>query len=204
MLEENYWIHVELFSMHITELPGALDELIAVYLHGRADLATSTTSTFPYSTKTADAHLDVLMRCRCALHSRVTHCSYLIVSAAMPNNPMTFTIIARLWSVIANVRYRNLYGEECSRLDRTIWIYDDQPKQPRLALRCVSVFMFDTPNSIRKELDEQVVDGIMIACVWSTFIEHRMAEWKTTMNWTFALIMYVQRPLSRCHFLIEI
>lgn len=65
VLEENYWIHVELFSMHITELPGALDELIAVYLHGRADLATSTTSTFPYSPQVADAHLDVLMRCRC-------------------------------------------------------------------------------------------------------------------------------------------
>ncbi|VDC07562.1 unnamed protein product [Peniophora sp. CBMAI 1063] len=172
VLEENYWIHVELFSMHITELPGALDELIAVYLHGRADLATSTTSTFPYSTKTADDHLDVLMRCR-----------------SMPTNPMTFTIIARLWSVIANVRYRNLYGEEYSRLDRTIWIYDDQPKQPRLGLRYLSVFMFGLPNAIRKELDEQVVDGIMIACVWSTFIERRIVEWQTTMNWTFALII---------------
>ena len=64
MLEETYWIHVELFSMHITELPGALEELIAVYLHGRADLDTSTTSTFPYSAQTTDDHLGVLMRCR--------------------------------------------------------------------------------------------------------------------------------------------
>lgn len=109
----------------------------------------------------------------------------------MPNNPITFTIIARLWSVIANIRYRNMYGEEYSRLDRTIRIYDTQPKRPSIALRYISVAMFGIPGAIHKELDEQVVDGIMIACVWSTFVENRMAEWKTTMQWTFALIVYV-------------
>lgn len=111
----------------------------------------------------------------------------------MPNNPITFTIIARMWSVIANVRYRNLYGEDYSRLDRTIRIYEDQPKQPPIILRYVSVIMFGFPNAIHKELDEQVVDGIMVACVWSLFIEHRATEWQTTMYWTFALILCVHR-----------
>ena len=177
--------------MHITELPGALDELIAVYLHGRADLATSTTSTFPYSPKMADDHLDVLMRCRCVFIFRAANRSCLIGLTAMPNNPMTFTIIARLWSVIVNVRYRNFYGEEYSRLDRTIRIYDGQPKQPHIILRYISGAMFGLPTAICKELDDQVVDGIMIACVWSTFIERRIADWHMTMHWTFALIMYV-------------
>lgn len=173
--------------MHIIDLPGALDELLAVYLHGRADLATSTTSTFPYSSQMADAHLDVLMRCRCMLVP-FSDRSYLTSVVALPHNPMTFTVIARLWSVIVNVRYRNLYGEEYSRLDRTIRIYDTPPGPPFIVLRWASAIMFKLPDAIRKELDEQVVDGIMIACVWSTFVEKQASEWKTTMYWTFGLI----------------
>lgn len=123
------------------------------------------------------------------------------VFPAMSNNPITFAIVARLWSVVANVRYRNMYGEDSSRLDRTIRIYDRPAKRPCFALRCVSLLLFGLPETINKQLDEQLVDGIMIAWVWSAFTGRRVAEWQTSMHWTFALIVYVQRPVTRCHLL---
>ena len=69
-LEENYWKHVEMFSMHLSGLPGALDELIAIYIHGHGDLATSTTSTFYFTPEVTAIHLDILKQCKGA-QSRV-------------------------------------------------------------------------------------------------------------------------------------
>ena len=54
-----------MFSMHLEKLPGAaLEELIAIYLHGRGDLATSETSTFYFSPEVTAIHLDILIQCR--------------------------------------------------------------------------------------------------------------------------------------------
>ncbi|KZV70805.1 hypothetical protein PENSPDRAFT_578838, partial [Peniophora sp. CONT] len=101
-LEENYWKHVEMFSMHIEDLPGALEELIAIYLHGRADLATSASSTFYFTPEVTDVHLDILMKCR-----------------STPKNSIMFSLIGRLWGYMANAKFQNFYGEDHCRLDHT-------------------------------------------------------------------------------------
>lgn len=120
------------------------------------------------------------------------------VSAAIPNNPITFTIVARLWTVIANVRYRNLYGEGASRLDRTIRIYDYCPRPPSIVLRWISILMFKLPDARYRILEVQVVDSIMISNIWTTFVGELEAEWQTTVYRTFALMVYGRALFGIC------
>ncbi|VDC02733.1 unnamed protein product [Peniophora sp. CBMAI 1063] len=171
-LEENYWKHVEMFCMHLDDLPGALEELISIYLHGRADLATSETSTFYFTPEVTDVHLDVLMKCR-----------------SMPRNPMVFSFIGRLWSFVANARFQNYYGEEHCRLDRTTRVFTHEERQPGIISRCLSAATFGLAHEIRAQLDVQLVDGLVIEKVWSALIAEQTAEWQKIMTWTFALII---------------
>lgn len=70
VLEENYWKHFEMFCMHLDSLPPkALDDLIAIHIHGRGDQATSSTSTSYWTPEVTAVHLDILMRCRGAYDS---------------------------------------------------------------------------------------------------------------------------------------
>ncbi|KZV67872.1 hypothetical protein PENSPDRAFT_653691 [Peniophora sp. CONT] len=171
-LEENYWKHVEMFCMHLDDLPGALEELIVIYLHGRADLATSSTSTFYFTPEVTDVHLDILIKCR-----------------SMPRNPMVFSFIGRLWGYMANARFQNFYGEDHCRLDRTTRVFAHQNQQPGIVSRCVSAAMIGLPQEIRGQLDEQLVDELVIEKVWSGFIASQSTEWQKLMQWTFALII---------------
>lgn len=88
---------------------------------------------------------------------------------------------ARLWKIIVFARYRNQYGEEYCRLERTSRIYEDNRKRPRI-LRHVSLIMFRIPDNVHKDWDEQLVDGMLIAYVWSVFVEGQVKEWKRTMR----------------------
>ncbi|KZV72861.1 hypothetical protein PENSPDRAFT_628261 [Peniophora sp. CONT] len=171
-LQENYWIHVEMFCMHLDSLPGALEELIAVYLHARGDLATSATSTFYFTPEVTAIHLDVLMQCR-----------------DMPENPITYAVIGRLWGLIANARFQNFYGEEHCRLDRLTNVFKHKEEHPSLVLRFISVVLFGYPDAVRPQLNELLVDGLVLDRVLKDFVANHSAEWRSLMQRSFGLIV---------------
>jgi hypothetical protein len=65
-LEENYWIHVELFPETASLYSAvALDEILVTFLHARADALTSTEPTiptFPYTTEQSRDFIELLQR----------------------------------------------------------------------------------------------------------------------------------------------
>lgn len=84
MLQEQYWTHVEQFPSHRFEsLNLAVDELIAIFIHGEGDQMTSVGSTFAYTAKQAKQYTRILKDAR-------EHLAY----------APSVCIIARLWGVV--------------------------------------------------------------------------------------------------------
>ena len=87
-LEENYWIHVELFPETASQYTvNALNELHAIFLHARAgeaenqlffhvpgsdrqhlDAPTSDTPTFPYTTNQCEDFIELLQHSKGVFH----------------------------------------------------------------------------------------------------------------------------------------
>lgn len=83
-LAELYWQHVEQFPSHrLQRLSLAVDDLIAVFIHGEGDHLTSSNSTFPYVAK------------ECKHFTRV-----LEAAKQRLDQPPSVCIVARLWSVV--------------------------------------------------------------------------------------------------------
>ncbi|KAI0034719.1 hypothetical protein K488DRAFT_44984, partial [Vararia minispora EC-137] len=181
-IQQNYWIHVEMFCVHLKSLHSdALEELISIFVHGQIDHMTSFTSTFPYSKTDCADIIKILKTCR-----------------SMPYSPNTFACIARLWSHVISNRYLTHYGEEHCRLDRTTSIYGGRTTTRNRVLDAVSRALFCLPDAIRSKLEDQFVDDLVTKHQWSAFIRTQMQDWKLSMQWTFALLMYV--PCWSVHF----
>ncbi|KAI9438689.1 hypothetical protein H4582DRAFT_1950257 [Lactarius indigo] len=88
-LEENYWIHIELFPETASQYSEiALNELQATFLHARADALTSETPTFPYTANQCQDFIE-LLRC----------------SKAHASSPHVTTYVARLWATVGKFFY---------------------------------------------------------------------------------------------------
>jgi hypothetical protein len=75
VLEEHYWNHVANFPMHFGGLSiQTVNELIGVFLHGRADRMTSKVSTFPYDAVECANYLDLLKTARDDISSGYSTC----------------------------------------------------------------------------------------------------------------------------------
>ncbi|VDC07555.1 unnamed protein product [Peniophora sp. CBMAI 1063] len=173
-LEENYWKHVEMFGMHLSAqsfIKDPVKQLVGIYLHGRADLATSDTSTFYFAPGVTDAHLGILERCQ-----------------AIQDDPIIYAFVGRLWGFVCNHRFQNFHGEEHCRLDRTTSVLRCDEERQSFCLHFISAgLLFGLPESIRRQLHEQMVDGLVVERVWSAFISDQTAEWTKVMQWTLAL-----------------
>ncbi|KAH9998653.1 hypothetical protein BJV77DRAFT_704337 [Russula vinacea] len=99
-LEENYWIHVEMFPATASQYSmTALNELNIIFLNARANALTSDISTFPYTVEECDRFIN-LFQCR------KEHAS----------NPYVTTFVARLWVAIAHHRFFTHFGEDRCRM----------------------------------------------------------------------------------------
>lgn len=107
----------------------------------------------------------------------------------MPENPVVYPFIGRLWGSICNARFINCYGESFCRLDRITNVFEHEEEQPSIVQRLISAVMFGYPEVVRQQLDQQLTDGLVWERVWSVFISDQMTEWQKLMQWTFALIM---------------
>ncbi|KAH9026751.1 hypothetical protein EDB85DRAFT_162236 [Lactarius pseudohatsudake] len=88
-LQENYWIHIELFPQTASKYSAvALNELYIILLHVRTDAFSLQPPAFPYTVKQCEVLIDILGR------RKVDQAS----------SPHTTIYVARLWATVARHR----------------------------------------------------------------------------------------------------
>ncbi|VDC07561.1 unnamed protein product [Peniophora sp. CBMAI 1063] len=175
-LASNYWKHVEMFCMHLVDnAPGEkhLIELTFIIVHARADMATSDSSTWPFTAEVTDVYLDLLRRCR-----------------ELPYHPVMYAFVGRLWVFVSDYRFTNFHGEEVPRLDVTSSVLEHTDEEPSILFQLMSaVLLFGQPEAVRRELSVQLVDGLVVDRVWTAFISDKIKEWRKLMQWTLVLVL---------------
>ncbi|KAI0261593.1 hypothetical protein BC834DRAFT_460071 [Gloeopeniophorella convolvens] len=174
-LEENYWIHVELFP--VTLVPQysqtALRELQAILLHARADALTSEVPTFPYTPEESGRFIEMLQRGK-------EHAS----------DPYIITLMARLRAVVANHRFITHFGEEHCRMSSQHSILEAPERKRNLILTAISKLLFGLPEERRAQLEGLWVDELAYTSAWRKHISETVEDLQQKMIWNFALLMY--------------
>ncbi|KAH9941637.1 uncharacterized protein BXZ73DRAFT_98025 [Epithele typhae] len=154
-LESQYWSHIEQFSAHrIERLHLAIDELIAVFVHGEADQRTSMTSCFPYTSDQCKHFIRILGNAN-----------------TFPQQTTGLTVIARMWCNIATHRFQTMYGQCSARLDRHQRILEDSPNPQRgMLFGAASRLLFNIPAQYAAKFDHMYTDGIIYGYVFRDFL----------------------------------
>ena len=121
-LEENYWIHVELFPETASQYSAiAVNELLVTFLHARAgkagnrlifyapgsdrhnlDALTSDTPTFPYTANQCQEFIELLQRSKGVFH--LIYLAWpsvdLFFCVDHASSPYITTYVARLWATV--------------------------------------------------------------------------------------------------------
>ncbi|OJT02357.1 hypothetical protein TRAPUB_7140 [Trametes pubescens] len=166
-LGDLYWQHIEQFPSHSPNgLSLAVDDLIAIFIHGQGDHMTSENSTFPYVAKECKNFIRVLEGAK----QRLDH-------------PGSICIVARLWSVISRSRVQTHYAQERTRLacDQLIL---DLPEAPRGRIfAAASRLLFGIPQTYAAKLDRVFSDEIVFVHPWRNFMTQCRAEWQQYLSW---------------------
>jgi hypothetical protein len=173
-LQENYWIHVELFpeTASLYSLT-ALNELQVIFLHARADALTSDTPTFPYTAKQSEEFIDLLQRGK-------DHAS----------SPYTITYVARLWATVANHRFFIHFGEDHCRLSSDQSILEAPDSKRSLALTIISkTLLLGLPDEHQAQFESLWVDQLAYTSPWRKHVSGTVEELNQLTSWFFALLM---------------
>jgi hypothetical protein len=171
VLEELYWTHVERFPMHIGGLPyKAVDDLIAIFAHGRADRLTSSVSTFPYTAPQSAEFLDLLRSSRAEITNGQTTC-----------------FVARLWGTIASNRFTTHYGQEVTRLSRDQPILVPTPEKHWITAS-ISRVLCNVPNAYFSKFEKLYVDELVYEDQWKSFMSGCLEDWKLSLSWVSQLL----------------
>ncbi|KAH9003504.1 hypothetical protein EDB86DRAFT_2370277 [Lactarius hatsudake] len=173
-LEENYWIHVELFPETASQYSEiALNELQATLLHARADALTSETPTFPY---TANQCQDFIQLLQC--------------SRAHASSPHVTTYVARLWATVANHRFFIHFGEDHCRMSSDQAILEVLNNKESLVLAIMSkTLLFGLPDRHRAQFERLWVDQLAYTAAWRKHVSGTVEDLKQMMSWVFALLI---------------
>jgi hypothetical protein len=172
VLEEHYWNHVANFPMHFGGLSTqAVDELIGVFLHGRADRMTSKVSTFPYGAAECANFLDLLKTARDDISSGYSTC-----------------LVARLWSFIVSNRFGTHYGQEHVRLSRDQAILVETGSQKHWFFTSASRVFFGAPDMYTSLFDKIFVDDLVYEDQWRIFMSTCREDWKMSIYWVSTLV----------------
>ncbi|KAI1786741.1 hypothetical protein LXA43DRAFT_1184989 [Ganoderma leucocontextum] len=171
VLQEQYWTHVEQFPSHRFEsLDLAVDELIAIFIHGEGDQMTSVGSTFAYTAKQAKNYTRILQNAR-------DHLAY----------APSVCIVARLWGVVSRVRYQTFFAQERARLDRTQRVLDIPETNRGRVFTMASRLLYEIPTARAKELEKLYLDNLVYMHAWADFVQRSQNEWKEHLPWIFAV-----------------
>lgn len=173
-LEENYWIHVELFPETASQYSvNALNQLQTAFLHARADALTSETSTFPYTANQSQDFIELLQRSK-------DHAS----------SPYVTTYVARLWATVVNHRFFIHFGEDHCRLSYEQAILEVSDRKESLFLAIISkTLLFGLPNWHRARFERLWVDQLAYTCPWRKHVSETTEDLKQNVLWTFALLI---------------
>ncbi|KAH9171924.1 hypothetical protein EDB89DRAFT_1030082 [Lactarius sanguifluus] len=172
-LEENYWIHVELFPETASQYSAiALNELQAIFLHARADALTSEIPTFPYTANQCEDFIELLQRSK-------DHAS----------NPFVVTYVARSWATVANHRFFVRFGEDHCRPLSDQPILETSDGKSGLALAIISkILLFGIPGHYEARFKSFWVDQFADTSRWLEYISETVEDLKQTRSWILALL----------------
>ncbi|KAI9458566.1 hypothetical protein BJY52DRAFT_411425 [Lactarius psammicola] len=173
-LEENYWIHVELFPETASQYSAiALNELQATFLHARADALTSETPTFPYTANQSQDFIELLQR-----------------SKDHATSPYITTYVARLWATVANHRFFIHFGEDHCRLSSDQAILEVPDRKESLVLEIISKsLLFGLPDQHRARFERLWVDQLAYTSPWRKHVSDTTEDLKQMVSWTFPLLI---------------
>jgi len=183
-LEENYWAHVEMFPATASQYSvTALNELIVILLHARADALTSDIPSFPYTADECERFIKLLKD-----------------GKEYAPNPYITTFVARLWVVVANHRFFTHFGEDHCRMSSTHSILESPPKKRSIFLTAISKLLFDQPVEHRERLESLWVDELVYTSAWRKHVSERVGDLLQKMTWIFALTIanILILPISYC------
>ncbi|KAI9465769.1 hypothetical protein BJY52DRAFT_485793 [Lactarius psammicola] len=174
-LQENYWIHVELFPETASQYAlTALNELQIIFLHARADALTSETPTFPYTAKQSEEFIDLLQR------GKADHAS----------SPYITTYVARLWATVANHRFFVHFGEDHCRLSSDQSILEVPDNKRSLVLAFISnALLFRLPNEHQARFESLWVDQLAYTAPWRKHVSGNVDDLNQMTSWFLALII---------------
>ncbi|THH12130.1 hypothetical protein EW145_g180 [Phellinidium pouzarii] len=188
---EQYWTHVEYFSVHLSGVKmSCARELVSILTHAIADHLTSLVGTFPYGAAQCKKFVDLLR-------------DHVSSSSEYMTDPYIICVVARLWAQVARHRFYSYYGEENARLSRDQRIVNVAPKEPPLIVKYISkTVFFSLPSTFTAELDGLWVDDLVYSETWQQFIVRCIADWKESAIWTlvmslFHVLFYFARVGSR-------
>jgi hypothetical protein len=163
-LEENYWIHVELFPETASQYSvQALNELQVVFLHNvRTDAPTSDSPTFPYTANQRNEIVDLLERNKDHAHS-----AHII------------TYVARLWSTVASHRSLIHFGEDHCRLS----FGQSTDSKWCIPLAIISnTLLFGFPDGHQARFKSLWLDQLVNTSRWREHISKTVEDLKQTMS----------------------
>ncbi|KAH9164843.1 hypothetical protein EDB89DRAFT_1850829, partial [Lactarius sanguifluus] len=179
-LEENYWIHVELFPETASQYSEtALNELQATFLHARADALTSETPTFPYTANQCQDFIE-LLQC----------------SKAHASSPHITTYVARLWATVGkffapldpNHRFFIHFGEDHCRLSSDQAILEVPNNKESLVLAIISkTLLFGLPDRHRAQFERLWVDQLAYTAAWRKHVSGTVEDLKQMMSWVSSI-----------------
>ncbi|KAJ7780062.1 hypothetical protein DFH07DRAFT_936033 [Mycena maculata] len=179
-LEELYWLHVEHFPMHFGPdglLNGQeqLDKLVCVLLHARADQATSSVSTFPYTAAECGEFIEVLRGSK----DHITDGHIIFV-------------YSRIWSIVVHTRFLNFYGQKHARLSRTQVVEHDPAVKYRWISTMASLLSFHLSSRYLFLLDNVFTDQLVVRSQWNLFIVGCMKDWTDASHGaTMGLLLHI-------------
>jgi hypothetical protein len=161
LLEWCYWTHAESFCNHIGLPERFLNELIAVYSHGQADVLTSEQSTFPYDAKMNKEILPLLQSMRGRLSQGQNVCA-----------------VARFWVVICRHRFETHFGELSARLSRDCKVLVEEHEESNFFRPGFSALTMGIAAQYNKELDGLFVDHLAYTHHWQNFMQATVSKWQ--------------------------
>ncbi|KAI0296409.1 hypothetical protein BC826DRAFT_233266 [Russula brevipes] len=182
-LEENYWIHVEMFPITASQYSSmALNELQIILLHAHADALTSDVPTFPYTAEECERFTNLL---RCSRDSA--------------SNPYVTTFVARLWVIVANHRFFTHFGEDQCRMSAVHSVLEAPVKKQSIFLTAISKALFNIPSEHTERLERLWVDDLVYTSAWRKHVSERVEDLRLKMIWLFALMIanILMLPISQ-------
>ncbi|KAH9031461.1 hypothetical protein EDB84DRAFT_1271049, partial [Lactarius hengduanensis] len=194
-LEENYWIHVELFPETASPYSAiALNELQATFLHARAvlDALTSKVPTFPYTASQCEDFIELLQRSKGMffhlVHLRWPSVDWFLVDHA--SNPFVVTYVARSWATVANHRFFVRFGEDHCRQSSDQPILETPDGKLGLALAIISkILLFGIPDHYEARFKSFWVDQFADTSRWLEYVSETVEDLKQTRSWVSWIAM---------------